>query len=382
MRLHHHDIEQARPALKGSFQIAEANTQLLKLCQQQTSAQPDPRQVASLIEDSNARVECVGVAHEWTPLMLACYYGNLSVAQQLIQQGAKVSRGAGKNGSAATHAAACGGKLDLLKSLVQMKADPFVLNKKGQTAADIAAQEGWHDIVDWLKQQNPDRTPQVHNRDPEVEDPIVLSQPLRNQTPPDSCCAAEEELYSWLETVTPSRSEDQEDPLRAKDSNADPLEYAFRSFSGSHQVEAAAAASTSSGTFTNISSNDAKHTRHRPTTSDLIANLNSQNRQFFQQEALNSTLGLGATPHVLMQLQPLQPPRDLEGRGHDSDQVHFHDQVLDGQVLDDQVLSEANNPTLSLIHISEPTRLLSISYAVFCLKKKKKYVSCTEKSDV
>src|SRR5674536_73308 len=27
---------------------------------------------------------------------------------------------------------------------------------------------------------------------------------------------------------------------------------------------------------------------------------------------------------------------------------------------------------ISLIHISEPTRLLSISYAVFCLKKKKK----------
>eukprot|EP00658_Telonema_sp_P-2_P000741 TRINITY_DN10266_c0_g1_i6.p1 TRINITY_DN10266_c0_g1~~TRINITY_DN10266_c0_g1_i6.p1 ORF type:complete len:477 (+),score=99.93 TRINITY_DN10266_c0_g1_i6:197-1627(+) len=42
-------------------------------------------------------------------------------------------------------------------------------------------------------------------------------------------------------------------------------------------------------------------------------------------------------------------------------------------------------PDLSLIHISEPTRLLSISYAVFCLKKKKKknkkqeqvmYVTC------
>ena len=29
--------------------------------------------------------------------------------------------------------------------------------------------------------------------------------------------------------------------------------------------------------------------------------------------------------------------------------------------------------SLSLIHISEPTRLLSISYAVFCLKKKKKH---------
>eukprot|EP00658_Telonema_sp_P-2_P056941 TRINITY_DN45405_c0_g1_i1.p1 TRINITY_DN45405_c0_g1~~TRINITY_DN45405_c0_g1_i1.p1 ORF type:complete len:316 (-),score=72.24 TRINITY_DN45405_c0_g1_i1:82-1029(-) len=32
----------------------------------------------------------------------------------------------------------------------------------------------------------------------------------------------------------------------------------------------------------------------------------------------------------------------------------------------------ASAPELSLIHISEPTRLLSISYAVFCLKKKKK----------
>eukprot|EP00658_Telonema_sp_P-2_P030514 TRINITY_DN23015_c0_g1_i3.p1 TRINITY_DN23015_c0_g1~~TRINITY_DN23015_c0_g1_i3.p1 ORF type:complete len:104 (+),score=23.16 TRINITY_DN23015_c0_g1_i3:100-411(+) len=30
---------------------------------------------------------------------------------------------------------------------------------------------------------------------------------------------------------------------------------------------------------------------------------------------------------------------------------------------------------LSLIHISEPTRLLSISYAVFCLKKKKKTIT-------
>ena len=31
----------------------------------------------------------------------------------------------------------------------------------------------------------------------------------------------------------------------------------------------------------------------------------------------------------------------------------------------------ANQLTLSLIHISEPTRPLYISYAVFCLKKKK-----------
>eukprot|EP00658_Telonema_sp_P-2_P084817 TRINITY_DN951_c0_g1_i17.p2 TRINITY_DN951_c0_g1~~TRINITY_DN951_c0_g1_i17.p2 ORF type:complete len:132 (+),score=40.66 TRINITY_DN951_c0_g1_i17:186-581(+) len=35
---------------------------------------------------------------------------------------------------------------------------------------------------------------------------------------------------------------------------------------------------------------------------------------------------------------------------------------------------------LSLIHISEPTRLLSISYAVFCLKKKKKNLRSTTNS--
>eukprot|EP00658_Telonema_sp_P-2_P031421 TRINITY_DN23509_c0_g1_i4.p1 TRINITY_DN23509_c0_g1~~TRINITY_DN23509_c0_g1_i4.p1 ORF type:complete len:248 (-),score=28.01 TRINITY_DN23509_c0_g1_i4:54-797(-) len=37
---------------------------------------------------------------------------------------------------------------------------------------------------------------------------------------------------------------------------------------------------------------------------------------------------------------------------------------------------------LSLIHISEPTRLLSISYAVFCLKKKKKNTKYLNKVNV
>ena len=35
------------------------------------------------------------------------------------------------------------------------------------------------------------------------------------------------------------------------------------------------------------------------------------------------------------------------------------------------LLPSPNTPNLSLIHISEPTRLRRISYAVFCLKKKK-----------
>src|SRR5678815_2907272 len=42
------------------------------------------------------------------------------------------------------------------------------------------------------------------------------------------------------------------------------------------------------------------------------------------------------------------------------------------ETIDDETSDRAIDfMRLSLIHISEPTRLLSISYAVFCLKKKK-----------
>src|SRR5678816_4674060 len=44
-------------------------------------------------------------------------------------------------------------------------------------------------------------------------------------------------------------------------------------------------------------------------------------------------------------------------------------EFIDGVTLREHMAR--TNLSLSLIHISEPTRLLSISYAVFCLKKKK-----------
>ena len=48
----------------------------------------------------------------------------------------------------------------------------------------------------------------------------------------------------------------------------------------------------------------------------------------------------------------------------ESDVEHFYKQVLGGTI-----------EGLSLIHISEPTRLLSTSYADFCLKKKKQQIT-------
>src|SRR5678815_6043210 len=50
--------------------------------------------------------------------------------------------------------------------------------------------------------------------------------------------------------------------------------------------------------------------------------------------------------------------------------LYWYDKSYPGHVLWDQSFQAVLK--LSLIHISEPTRLLSISYAVFCLKKKKK----------
>eukprot|EP00658_Telonema_sp_P-2_P011057 TRINITY_DN14205_c0_g1_i2.p1 TRINITY_DN14205_c0_g1~~TRINITY_DN14205_c0_g1_i2.p1 ORF type:complete len:160 (+),score=26.13 TRINITY_DN14205_c0_g1_i2:226-705(+) len=54
-------------------------------------------------------------------------------------------------------------------------------------------------------------------------------------------------------------------------------------------------------------------------------------------------------------------------KGDDSDQVVAKRLLMEAKTLMEQYYKD-----LSLIHISEPTRLLSISYAVFCLKKKKK----------
>eukprot|EP00658_Telonema_sp_P-2_P007515 TRINITY_DN12802_c0_g1_i2.p2 TRINITY_DN12802_c0_g1~~TRINITY_DN12802_c0_g1_i2.p2 ORF type:complete len:125 (+),score=40.81 TRINITY_DN12802_c0_g1_i2:117-491(+) len=70
-----------------------------------------------------------------------------------------------------------------------------------------------------------------------------------------------------------------------------------------------------------------------------------------------------------MDTDQLVRPSDLligDHAGHNFKHIHSDFTPLQRRVMN-----------LSLIHISEPTRLLSISYAVFCLKKKKKGHSAT-----
>src|SRR5665254_13267 len=68
-----------------------------------------------------------------------------------------------------------------------------------------------------------------------------------------------------------------------------------------------------------------------------------------------------------------RPPRSTRVRSSAASDVYKR-QDRERSPYCNRPCSEAVFPGhLSLIHISEPTRLLSISYAVFCLKKKKKF---------
>src|SRR5450756_2812767 len=72
-----------------------------------------------------------------------------------------------------------------------------------------------------------------------------------------------------------------------------------------------------------------------------------------------------------------RPPRSTQSRSSAASDVYKRQIVplIKAGFVDWIVVTGANlyhDMHLSLIHISEPTRLGMISYAVFCLKKKKK----------
>eukprot|EP00658_Telonema_sp_P-2_P063821 TRINITY_DN52623_c0_g2_i2.p1 TRINITY_DN52623_c0_g2~~TRINITY_DN52623_c0_g2_i2.p1 ORF type:complete len:283 (-),score=67.69 TRINITY_DN52623_c0_g2_i2:64-912(-) len=84
---------------------------------------------------------------------------------------------------------------------------------------------------------------------------------------------------------------------------------------------------------------------------------------------------------VLPSYQPSQPPQrnyQQPPPQHQQQQTRINDHQYSYEQESQQRPRQQSPPPhiqqqmLSLIHISEPTRLLSISYAVFCLKKKKK----------
>src|SRR5450756_2981369 len=79
-------------------------------------------------------------------------------------------------------------------------------------------------------------------------------------------------------------------------------------------------------------------------------------------------IGLEAHPETDQFLR-LDAGRGRVQMGAAKDKLTFEKEVSDGWCV---LVPAGTWHNLSLIHISEPTRLGMISYAVFCLKKKKK----------
>src|SRR5450756_2865724 len=77
------------------------------------------------------------------------------------------------------------------------------------------------------------------------------------------------------------------------------------------------------------------------------------------------------SPKCPIELRPYPPGEHGRGRTKDSEYLlQMREKQKAARIYG--VLEKQFRGYLSLIHISEPTRLGMISYAVFCLKKKKK----------
>src|SRR5674476_680765 len=115
-----------------------------------------------------------------------------------------------------------------------------------------------------------------------------------------------------------------------------------------------------------------RHAKRPVTLSELIQELKkatkrkekSDVRRFMQLQVQDfDAVGVAHSEDIEGQVKHMK--RELKRRFALRDQVLFSELIVDNTV-------EAIVETLSLIHISEPTRQAEISYAVFCLKKKKK----------
>src|SRR5665254_16381 len=115
----------------------------------------------------------------------------------------------------------------------------------------------------------------------------------------------------------------------------------------------------------------ARHDRRRPRTGD--SGTPPRPRRPSRSKALPTPARPPSCPFFFWSIR--RPPRSTRVRSSAASDVYKRQEKIAGEieapeagVLRRQVAAGGD---LSLIHISEPTRLLSISYAVFCLKKKK-----------
>uniref|UniRef100_A0A8D3D179 Ankyrin-2-like n=1 Tax=Scophthalmus maximus TaxID=52904 RepID=A0A8D3D179_SCOMX len=86
----------------------------------------------------------------YTPLIVACHYGNAKMVNFLLQQGASVNAKT-KNGYTPLHQAAQQGNTHIINVLLQHGAKPNSTTVNGNTALSIARRLGYISVVDTLK---------------------------------------------------------------------------------------------------------------------------------------------------------------------------------------------------------------------------------------
>lgn len=84
----------------------------------------------------------------YSPLILACYRGNAEVADFLIQHVKDINAGSGMG--TALMAATVKGNVELVKKLLEKKADPNIPDSNGTTALIYASIFKKHEVADFL----------------------------------------------------------------------------------------------------------------------------------------------------------------------------------------------------------------------------------------
>ena len=99
-----------------------------------------------------------------TPLMLACLFGHVDVAEYLLDQGCDRDR-ADNNGWTALHAAAQGGHLVVAQVLFRWGVKLDARNNAGETPADVATRHGHPHIADAIRAEEIRRRDHGFKRD-------------------------------------------------------------------------------------------------------------------------------------------------------------------------------------------------------------------------
>lgn len=92
-------------------------------------------------------------AKGYSPLMLACYHGNLDAAKLLLTRGADPNL-QDNTGNTILMGAAFKGYLDIVRLLIDNGADRSVQNRQGLTALGFAEMSGRTEVAEYLRRMN------------------------------------------------------------------------------------------------------------------------------------------------------------------------------------------------------------------------------------